>query len=235
MNGHVSEQEHQAIELHAVTEQREEEPEPDLNDPLHPEAPRPDKTAILNSCSKIVFWKCKLWMIITSVFLALILVSILSLVFYSADYIDEDEFWDPESIASGNRHNFSGILKIHCTNPGQQWSESGFKLLSENLSKRLTDVYSFSSALGRYFLSAEIISFSKENNTVSYFLRFSVPPETEEFMKYRMSEEFLMNVLRQNIYDEEEKSGLDVPECTNMALDPTSLSLIQIQTVDTEG
>lgn len=67
-------------------------------------------------------------------------------------------------------------------------------------------------------------SFSDGNQTAaSYQLCFSVPPETEDFMRYRMSKEFVMNVLRQNIYDQEGMYGLDVPGCLNMRLDPASL------------
>lgn len=53
-------------------------------------------------------------------------------------YIDEDEYWDLESIASGNRYNFSGVLTIHCVNPHWLLSESAYQLLSENLSKRVS-------------------------------------------------------------------------------------------------
>ncbi|XP_033002615.1 TPA-induced transmembrane protein isoform X1 [Lacerta agilis] len=217
MNGH------ETIDLPTLSNEERE------HEPLNPEAHN-ETTAYFKSCFEIVFWKCKLWMILTSAFLVLILMTILSLVFYSGVYIDEDDYWDPESIANGSFHNFTGILKIHCTNPDLELSESAFKLIFENLSKRLTDVYSHSPALGRYFVMAEVVSFSKENNSASYLLWFQVPPENEEFMKSRMSEGFVMNILRQNIYDKEEMDGLNVPDCTNMTLDPTSLSVTQIQT-----
>ncbi|NXO57566.1 TTMP protein, partial [Aramus guarauna] len=67
----------------------------------------------------------------------------------------------------------------------------------------LTDVYSSSPALGRYFRSAQVVYFSNENSTVSYQLEFSVPPATEGFMENMMNSDFIRNVLRQNIYDEE--------------------------------
>ncbi|XP_066477372.1 TPA-induced transmembrane protein [Tiliqua scincoides] len=184
------------------------------------------ETANVTSCSEIVFWKCKLWMVITSMFVLLIIVIILSLTFHSVVYIDEDEYWDPELIASGHHHNFSGTIKINCANPDQLLSESASNLVSEHLSKMLTDVYSDSPALGRYFISAEVIPVRYGNKTAaSYQLCFSVPPETEDFMRYQMSKEFVMNVLRQNIYDQEGMYGLDVPGCINMTLDPTSLLL----------
>ncbi|KAH0624958.1 hypothetical protein JD844_032911 [Phrynosoma platyrhinos] len=238
MNGHVPQQEDaQDIPLQQVGEERSGDDVPESNELLQPNIFQPNKKkALLKSCSETVFWKCRLWMIVTSIFLLLIAVTIITLSVCSVVYIDEDEYWDPESIASGNHHNFSGIVKIHCVNPELLLSVSTYNLLSENLHKRLTDVYRDSPALGRYFISAEVISISDENNTVSYHLRFSVPQdESEEFMKYRMSQMFVLNVLRQNIYDQEELYGLNVPGCTNLILDPTSLSLTQIQPVNTEG
>ncbi|NWW89853.1 TTMP protein, partial [Rhynochetos jubatus] len=67
----------------------------------------------------------------------------------------------------------------------------------------LTDVYSSSPALGRYFRSAQVVYFRNDNSTVVYQLEFSVPPSTEGFMEHTMNPDFIKNVLRQNIYDEE--------------------------------
>ncbi|NWR22369.1 TTMP protein, partial [Emberiza fucata] len=67
----------------------------------------------------------------------------------------------------------------------------------------LTEVYSSSPALGRYFRSVQVISFSNESSTVIYQLVFSVPPSTEGFMENIMNPDFIRNILRQNIYDED--------------------------------
>ncbi|KAJ7320383.1 hypothetical protein JRQ81_019894 [Phrynocephalus forsythii] len=230
MNGNLPLQDTETIALQIVGEGREagEDSVPTSNEPLQPQVPTPDQEkAKLKSCSKTICWKCKLWMVAAvSIFFLIIIVTILILFFSPVVYIDEDEYWDPDSIANGNHHNFSGMLRIHCAAP----SDWKYDLLSEYLHKRLTDVYSDSPALGRYFISAEVISISEENSTVSYHLWFSVPSdETEEFMKYRMSKNFLMNVLRQDIYDKEETEGVDISGCTNMTLDPTSISLKQLQ------
>ncbi|KFV69133.1 hypothetical protein N307_07957, partial [Dryobates pubescens] len=45
--------------------------------------------------------------------------------------------------------------------------------------------------------------FSNETSTVFYQLEFSVPPSTEGFMENTMDPDFIRNVLRQNIYDED--------------------------------
>ncbi|XP_020665734.3 TPA-induced transmembrane protein [Pogona vitticeps] len=235
MNGHVPLQDAEHIELQIGREDGEDTVTTS-DEPLQPQVPSSvQEKGRLKSCSTIVCWKCKLWMVAVSIFFLIIFVIILILIFYPVVYIDEDEFWDPESIANGNRHNFSGMLKIHCAAPQLLLSDLKYDLLSEYLHKRLTDVYSNSPALGRYFISAEVNSISEENGTVSYHLSFSVPSdETEEFMKYRMSKNFLMNVLRQDIYDKEELDGAYISGCTNMTLDPTSISLKQLQ-ADTAG
>lgn len=67
--------------------------------------------------------------------------------------------------------------------------------------------------------------FSDENATASYQLLFSLPPVTEEFMKYTMSKDFVMNVLRQNILDEEDNYDKGAFDCTKIRLDPDSLTL----------
>ncbi|KAL8190761.1 UNVERIFIED_CONTAM: hypothetical protein K2H54_060647 [Gekko kuhli] len=78
---------------------------------------------------------------------------------------------------------------------------------------------------------------SDENKTAFFELEFSVPPEseTEEFMKNRMSEMFVKNILRQNIYDHKEIYGVDATGCTYLTLDPTSLSVSSIQAINTDG
>ncbi|NXG50891.1 TTMP protein, partial [Psilopogon haemacephalus] len=65
----------------------------------------------------------------------------------------------------------------------------------------LTDIYSSSPALGRYFRSAQVVYFSNETSTVFYQLEFSVPTSTEGLMENTMNPDFIRNVLRQNIYD----------------------------------
>ncbi|NWW67307.1 TTMP protein, partial [Ifrita kowaldi] len=67
----------------------------------------------------------------------------------------------------------------------------------------LTEVYSSSPALGHYFRSAQVISFSNESSRVIYQLVFSVPPSAEGFMENTMNPDFIRNILRQNIYDED--------------------------------
>ncbi|XP_074839615.1 TPA-induced transmembrane protein isoform X2 [Carettochelys insculpta] len=147
MNGPVPDPECQVIELQGNGDFEEENEGEHSNKTFKPE---PSVASKERSCGGTIFWKCKLWMVLSSIFLGLLLVIIMSLILYSVVYIDEDEYWDPGSVSSGNYRNFSGTLKIKCA------AESASH---EALTKRLIDVYSSSPALGRYFNSAQVDSF----------------------------------------------------------------------------
>lgn len=70
-----------------------------------------------------------------------------------------------------------------------------------------------------------VLFFSNESSIVSYQLEFSVPPSTEGFMENTMNPDFIRNVLRQNIYDEDDAFNPGTSECNRLKLDPTSLTL----------
>ncbi|XP_051635974.1 TPA-induced transmembrane protein homolog isoform X2 [Manacus candei] len=141
-----SAQEHEIIELKENVEESEADHDKPLNAPTRKERDH------WKSCRSVVFWKCKLWMVITAIFLVIFLVILISLILYSNVYTDEDDYWDPDALLnSGNFHNFSGTLELMCGLP---------HFFSEDITKRLTEVYSSSPALGRYFRSAQVISFS---------------------------------------------------------------------------
>ncbi|XP_014802897.1 PREDICTED: TPA-induced transmembrane protein isoform X1 [Calidris pugnax] len=212
MKRHSSAQEHEIIELQ---EDNVEESEADHEKPLNAQTIK--ERDPWKSCSNVVFWKCKQWMVIITIFLVIFLVILISLIIYSNVYTDEDDYWDSDALLnSGNYRNFSGTLELMCGLP---------HLSSENITKRLTDVYSSSPALGRYFRSAQVVYFSNENSTVLYQLEFSIPPLTEGFMENTMNPDFIRNVLRQNIYDEDDAFDPEISECDRLKLDPTSLTL----------
>ncbi|XP_030316485.1 TPA-induced transmembrane protein isoform X2 [Calypte anna] len=205
-------QEHEIIELQ---EDNVEENEADHDKPLNAQTRK--ETDHWKSCGNVIFWRCKLWMVITTIFLVFFLVILISLILYSNVYTDEDDYWDPDALLnSGNWHNFSGTLELMCGLP---------QLFSEDITKRLTDVYSSSPALGRYFRSAQVHYFSNESSTVFYQLEFSVPPSTEGFMENTMNPNFIRNVLRQNIYDEDDTFSPGTSECNGLKLDPASVTL----------
>ncbi|XP_019695263.1 TPA-induced transmembrane protein isoform X2 [Felis catus] len=181
--------------------------------PLSVEEPRAAQANEENpwsSCNKKLIGKCKLWMVIASVFLGLIVVIIISLCLIGAIYIDEDE---NEILELSSNKTFLVELKI----PEDCVTEEE---LPHQLRKRLTDVYSSSPSLSRYFTSVEITDFS-ENATVAYHLQFGVPSEDDSFMKYMMSKELVLGILLQDLHDQR------VSGCETLGLDPASLLLYE--------
>ncbi|KAM5281132.1 TPA-induced transmembrane protein [Ctenodactylus gundi] len=163
-----------------------------------------------SSCNKSVVGRCKLWMILTSVFLGFVVVIIISLCLVGVTYIDEDE---NEVTELTSNKTFFIMVKI----PQECVAEEE---LSHLLTQRLADVYSTSPSLSRYFTSIEIVDFSGENATVTYHLQFGVPSD-DGFMKYRMSEELLLGVLLQDFHDR------SVPSCEGLALQPDPFLLYE--------
>ncbi|XP_012665492.1 TPA-induced transmembrane protein [Otolemur garnettii] len=170
-----------------------------------------NKESPWSSCNKIVFGKCKLWMVITSIFLVLIIEIIIGLCLSGVTYVDEDE---NEVLELSSNKTFLVMLKI----PEECVTEEELPHL---LTKRLTDVYSTSPALRRYFTSVEIFDLSGENSTVIYHLQFGVPSDNENFMKYMMSEELVLGILLQDFHDR------NIPGCESLGLDPASLLLYE--------
>ncbi|KAM8770507.1 TPA-induced transmembrane protein-like [Rhynchonycteris naso] len=157
------------------------------------------------SCNRNLFGRFKLWLLIASIFLVLII----RLWFIRGTYIDEDE---NEILELSSNKTFLVMLKI----PEECITEEELPHL---LLERLTDVYSSSPALSRYFTSVEIVDFRGENATVSYHLQFGVPSEDDSFMKYMMNEELARGILLQDFHDQ------NLPGCEALGLDPKSLLL----------
>ncbi|XP_010628439.1 TPA-induced transmembrane protein isoform X1 [Fukomys damarensis] len=163
------------------------------------------------NCNTTVIGRCKLWMVIGSIFLGFIIVVIIGLCLTGVMYIDEDE---NEIIELSSNKTFFIMLRI----PEECIAEEELPHL---LTKRLTDVYSMSPSLGRYFMSVEIVDFRGENSTATYHLQFGVPLEDHGFMKYMMSEELVLGILLQDFHDQSE------PGCEGLGLDPDSLLLYE--------
>ncbi|KAK6485823.1 TPA-induced transmembrane protein [Huso huso] len=179
------------------------------------------------SRSRYVFWKCKLWMCILSVFILLAIATVIGLVLYSVVYVDEDEKIDKTLYVVSRYYN--GTLRIvnqeftpELLLPKSQKSE----FLSGQLKDMLSRLYSSSPALGRYFVNAGLNSFSNGSVTAYYWLKFEIPSEHSKMIKYTLSEEVLVNVFRQHLYDQE------LEENRNLHIDPSSLSL---QVADGKG
>ncbi|KAM7133016.1 TPA-induced transmembrane protein [Molossus nigricans] len=182
--------------------------------PSSAEEPRPAQVtpkSPWSACNRNLFGKCKLWMAITAIFLGFILVIIISLCLFGVTYIDEDE---NEILELSSNKTFLVKLQI----PEQCVAEEELPHL---LTQRLTDVYSSSPSLSRYFTSVEIVDFRGENATITYHLQFGVPSGDDSFMKYMMSEELVLGVLIQDFHDQR-LSG-----CETLGLGPESFSLYE--------
>ncbi|XP_036598353.1 TPA-induced transmembrane protein [Trichosurus vulpecula] len=160
-------------------------------------------------CNEPVKAKYKLWMAIVSIFIGLIVMIFISLIIHEASYRDEDE---NEILELTSNKTFLVTLKI----PEDCVAEED--TLSNELSKRLTNLYSSSPALSRYFAAVEIAD-SSDNSSVAYHLHFAVPSGDDIFMKYMMSEELVLGILRQHFHDQ------NVSDCETLGIDPASLSL----------
>ncbi|XP_011378930.1 TPA-induced transmembrane protein [Pteropus vampyrus] len=161
-----------------------------------------------SSCNRKLIRKCLLWIFI---FLVLITVIITSLFLIKVTYVDEDE---NEILELSSNKTFLVILKI----PEECVAEEELPHL---LTKRLTDVYSSSPSLSRYFTSVEVVDFSGENATITYHLQFGVPSEDDGFLKYMMSEELVLGILLQDFHDQ------NMSGCETLGLGPESLLLYE--------
>ncbi|XP_007945632.2 TPA-induced transmembrane protein [Orycteropus afer afer] len=156
-----------------------------------------------SSCNKNLVGKCKLWMVIASIFVGLIIVVIISLCLLGVVMVER------ASLSWGTPDGDSASVGI--------WVELALSS-TPNHRMRLTDVYSSSPSLSRYFTSIEIADFSGDNATVTYHLQFGVPSEDDGFMKYMMNEELVLGILLQDIHDQ------NISSCETLGLDPTSFS-----------
>ncbi|XP_048202549.1 TPA-induced transmembrane protein [Perognathus longimembris pacificus] len=164
-----------------------------------------------SACHRNLIGRCKLWMAIISIFVGFIIVVILGLFLTGVTYVDEDEH---EILELSTNKTFFMMLKI----PEECVTEEELPHL---LTERLTEVYSKSPSLSRYFTSVERVHFSGENATATYHLRFMIPEEDDSFMTYMMSEELVLGIVLQDFHDQK------VTGCETLGLDPESLFLYE--------
>ncbi|OXB65216.1 hypothetical protein ASZ78_014881 [Callipepla squamata] len=151
MKRQSSDGEHEVIELPEVNG---EESKADHTKPLNSQAPATSKERDQwKSCRKIIFWKCKLWMALTTIFVVLFLVILISLALYSSKYLTPVLFSDKIVQYKVNGRN-TLFLNVFI-----------FFFLS-----KITDVYSSSPALGRYFRTAKVDYFRKIMDRLLIFL-----------------------------------------------------------------
>ncbi|KAM4795267.1 TPA-induced transmembrane protein [Rhinophrynus dorsalis] len=168
--------------------------EPEVADSLL----RPNKEEKKRNSIQNIWWKFKLPIILFIVFALTFLTITISLILYSKVYVDEDERLD-EYQSNRSTYMFMGSLTIKDSCKLEPWIRN-----ESALQKRITEAYRLSPALQSYFISAEVKYLLPEHNTSAFLrLNFSMPSTNTIEMKYKMSEEFVGAVLRQNIYDQE--------------------------------
>lgn len=174
--------------------------------------------------NEVVFGRVRLWMIIIFLFLLIALVIIISLAVCSAIHEDVDDKYDSSLFKVP--HYFNGSFQL----PNQVFKEELLDLysnesqaLTADLQQKMTDLYRFSPALGRYFSKAEILAFRNGSVIADYMLKFVLPEEQQhELRNFTLSREMVYNVFRQFLYDQEPDESA---ESGPMHIDPVSLKM----------
>ncbi|XP_078264979.1 suppressor of tumorigenicity 14 protein homolog [Rhinoraja longicauda] len=132
----------------------------------------------------------------------------------------DDEFIDPNLRILGAPRYYVGSMKLSrgSFTPELATPQSrNFSSLSNTLKTMLQQLYSTSPALGYYFVDSDVFSFSNGSIIAHYWLQFALPKEAELFIRYTLSIEVLINVLRQHLHT------LAVRRITEV--DPSSVTL----------
>ncbi|XP_062906679.1 suppressor of tumorigenicity 14 protein homolog [Mobula hypostoma] len=172
-----------------------------------------------DTCNKMICWRCKMWMLIVSsvaiLTAAIIIIVILSI---RATPLDDD-FIDPNLKIHGTPRYYIGSIKIsnYSFTPGLVMPQSKDFYLSKTLKNMLNHLYTTSPALRYYFVDSDVFSFSHGSAIAYFWLQFALPKEQDLLVKYTLSIEVLINVLRQHL-----QTG-DVGKI--MKTEPSSLTL----------
>ncbi|XP_069017380.1 TPA-induced transmembrane protein isoform X1 [Embiotoca jacksoni] len=169
-----------------------------------------------------VYKGVKLWMIIVIIFLLIPVVIIVSLLVCSAIHEDVDEKFDP-SLFKVPQY-FKGSFQM----PNLVFTEELFTLssnesqaLAAHLQNELSDIYSSSPALGRYFFKAETYAFRNGSVIADFKLTFHLPEEQQDQLRnFTLSKEMVYNVFRQFIYDQQPA------ESGTKYIDPVSIKFV---------
>ncbi|KAG7483921.1 hypothetical protein MATL_G00043360 [Megalops atlanticus] len=175
----------------------------------------------LPDLNRVVFQRIRLWMVVLLLFVVIAVVIMLSLVFCSVPHDDEDDKFDRESFTVPRY--YSGTLRLvnqNFTAELLSLQSPQSQVLSGQLKVKLSDLFNSSPALGRYFSAAGMSSFSSNGSvTASYWLKFLMPQEHAQLVRYTLSREMVYSVLRQHLHDQEPRPW------DPLYIDPASLDL----------
>ncbi|TRY90881.1 hypothetical protein DNTS_021957 [Danionella cerebrum] len=148
--------------------------------------------------SEVVVWKFRLWMVILFVIVAILLGIVISIIVCAVE-VDADENYDKSSFVVGRF--FKGNFTLSNSTLEQE-------SLMNTLNQQLTDVYSASPALERYFSNSSINGF--KDTTAQFELQFLMPLEHEEVLRFPLSLKMVKNILLQHFYDQDSGGPLFV-------------------------
>ncbi|KAK6296336.1 hypothetical protein J4Q44_G00324780 [Coregonus suidteri] len=167
-----------------------------------------------------------LWKVLCLIFLIALVIGVSVIVCLD----DVDEKYDPALFKLPRHFNGSFRLTNQIFTPELLSPASNqSKALSSQLKEKLSDLYSISPALGRYFSSAGISDFRNGSVVADYWLRFLMPLNDAELEKFTLSREMVYNVFRQSLYDQD-------PELNHpLYIHPASLDMQgETHTLDTQ-
>ncbi|KAG5837454.1 hypothetical protein ANANG_G00239420 [Anguilla anguilla] len=159
---------------------------------------------LLGRLNRKVVWRLRLWMIIALILLVVaILAIVLGLVLWEVLYEDEDDKFDRKSFVVPLFYN--GSLRLVSQDvPEDLLTSNQSRALIE---KELYSLYNSSPALGRYFSGVGLTTVRNGSVTANYWLKFLMPQEHKQLLRYTLSREMVYNVLRQHLYDQEPGAG----------------------------
>lgn len=144
--------------------------------------------------NEVVVWKLKLWTVILIVFITIALVIGISIIVCAVGHDDEDEKYDKSSFVVPRFFKGNFTLDAKSFHSDTQDEETIIEL-----TQQLTGVYNSSPALERYFSSVTINNL--QNTTGQFKLKFMMPLEHDELIRYTLSLKMVKNVLLQHLYD----------------------------------
>ncbi|XP_077397481.1 TPA-induced transmembrane protein [Festucalex cinctus] len=171
---------------------------------------------------EVVHGRVRLWMLVVFLAAAIGAVVLVSLAVCAAVHEDVDEKFDRSSFRVARL--FNGSFRL----PGLAFNEdllsvssNQSRAIASDLRDTLSDVYTSSAALGRYFYKAEISALRNGSVIAEYQLTFVMPEEQEERLRsFTLSREMVYNVLRQFLHEQENRGAP-----SNLYIDPASLNM----------
>ncbi|KAM9811719.1 TPA-induced transmembrane protein-like [Syngnathus typhle] len=165
--------------------------------------------------------KVRLWMVLLMLLVVLVAVILISLSLCSVVYRDPDEKFNRSTFRVPRLFNGSFVLPgLNFTEDLLSFSSNRSRDLTGDLQGKLSNVYTSSPALGRYFSKAEIHTLRNGSVIAEYQLTFFMPEEHQEQLRnFTLSRKMVYNVLRQFLYAQDRAAP------SALYIDPVSLKL----------